>query len=48
MADKAKWTILTYIAAHDNLYQLGRKSLLEIINVGSTRRQSTRQRSTPC
>lgn len=36
MAHIAKWTILTYIAAHNDLDQLGRKSLLEIINVGST------------
>ena len=37
MPDKAKWTVLTYIAAHNNLDPLGRKSLLEIIGVGSTR-----------
>jgi hypothetical protein len=37
MPDKAKWTVLTYIAAHNNLDPLGRKSLLEIVNVGSTR-----------
>jgi hypothetical protein len=36
MAPKAKWTILTYIAAHNNLQQLGDRSLDQIINVGST------------
>jgi len=36
MPDKAKWTILTYIAAHNNLADFGKKSLLEILNVGST------------
>ena len=35
MPNKAKWTILTYIAAHNNLQQLGMKSLHEILNVGS-------------
>src|SRR6266496_2557645 len=32
-----KWTLLTYIAAHNNLEELGKNSLLEILNVGSTR-----------
>jgi hypothetical protein len=36
MAPKSKWTILTYISAHNNLDQLGRRSLLEILKVGST------------
>jgi len=36
MPSKAKWTVLTYIAAHNNLSQLGKRSLLEILNVGST------------
>lgn len=36
MPSKAKWTVLTYIAAHNNLAQLGKKSLLEILDVGST------------
>lgn len=36
MPSKARWTILTYIAAHNNLAQLGKRSLLEILNVGST------------
>jgi len=35
MPNKAKWTILTYIAAHNNLQQLGMKSLHESLNVGS-------------
>lgn len=37
MATKAKWTILTYIAAHNNLQQMGDRSLNQIIGVGSTR-----------
>jgi hypothetical protein len=36
MPAKAKWTILTYIAAHNNLDLLGRKSLTEILGVGSS------------
>src|SRR5688500_15493315 len=36
MPNKAKWTVLTYIAAHNNLDQFGKKSLIEILNVGST------------
>jgi hypothetical protein len=33
---KANWTILTYIAAHNNLDQLGGRSLKQILEVGST------------
>jgi hypothetical protein len=36
MSRKAKWTVLTYIAAHNNLEQFGKKSLMEILHVGST------------
>jgi hypothetical protein len=36
MPKMAKWTILTYIAAHNNLDALGKKSLHEILEVGST------------
>jgi hypothetical protein len=36
MARKAKWTVLTYIAAHNNLDALGQRSLKEILRVGST------------
>jgi hypothetical protein len=36
MPDKSKWTVLTYIAAHNNLDQFGKKSLMEILKVGST------------
>jgi hypothetical protein len=36
MPVKARWTILTYIAAHNNLAQFGKRSLLEILAVGST------------
>ncbi len=36
VSSHAKWTVLTYIAAHNNLDQLGKKSLLEILDVGST------------
>ena len=36
MPSKAKWTILTYIAAHNNLDNFGKKSLMEILGVGST------------
>jgi hypothetical protein len=32
----AEWTILTYIAAHNNLAALGQRSLLEILGVGSS------------
>jgi hypothetical protein len=34
---KAKWTILTYIAAHNNLYDYGIRSWRQIRDVGSTR-----------
>lgn len=37
MTTKAKWTILTYIAANNNLDQLGEDSLRKIQNIGSTR-----------
>jgi len=33
---KARWTILTYIAAHNNLAMLGKLSLNQILNVGSS------------
>jgi hypothetical protein len=33
---KSKWTVLTYIAAHNDLADLGKRSLLEILKVGST------------
>jgi hypothetical protein len=33
---KARWTILTYIAAHNNLAMLGQLSLNQILQVGST------------
>lgn len=36
MANKAKWTVLTYIAAHNNLEKFGKTSLLELLAVGST------------
>jgi hypothetical protein len=36
MPNKAKWTVLTYIAAHNNLDQFGKKSLMEILKVGTT------------
>jgi hypothetical protein len=36
MADKTKWTILTYIAAHNNLATFGKQSLMDILKVGST------------
>ncbi|MBX3325702.1 MAG: clostripain-related cysteine peptidase [Nitrospira sp.] len=36
MANKAKWTVLTYIAAHNNLNNYGRNSLDELLAVGST------------
>jgi len=36
MPNKAKWTVLTYIAAHNNLEAFGKKSLTEILNIGST------------
>jgi hypothetical protein len=36
MPNKAKWTVLTYIAAHNNLDWLGNKSRQEILEVGST------------
>ena len=34
--EKAKWTILTYIAAHNNLERYGRRSWKQIQDVGST------------
>ena len=36
MGSPAKWTILTYIAAHNNLDELGGRSLGQIVEVGST------------
>ncbi len=36
MANKAKWTVLTYIAAHNDLNNFGRSSLNELLAVGST------------
>jgi hypothetical protein len=36
MKVKAKWTILTYIAAHNNLEYFGKRSFDQIVNVGST------------
>ncbi len=36
MPAKSKWTILTYIAAHNNLDALGNRSLDQILQVGST------------
>jgi len=36
MAQKAQWTVLTYIAAHNNLEALGQRSLDQILGVGST------------
>jgi hypothetical protein len=33
---KAQWTVLTYIAAHNNLALLGKQSLMQILKVGST------------
>lgn len=36
MSHKAKWTVLTYIAAHNNLDKFGKKSLMEVLGVGST------------
>ena len=36
MGTKSKWTILTYIAAHNNLQEMGKRSLEQIIGVGST------------
>jgi hypothetical protein len=36
MAPKGKWTILTYIAAHNNLQWMGKRSFDQIIAVGST------------
>lgn len=35
MPDNAKWTVLTYIAAHNNLDRFGMKSRNEILSVGS-------------
>lgn len=36
MTNKAKWTVLTYIAAHNDLNNYGRNSLNELLAVGST------------
>jgi Clostripain family len=36
MTAKARWTLLTYIAAHNNLAAMGTKSLHEILAVGSS------------
>jgi hypothetical protein len=36
MVGSAKWSVLTYIAAHNNLEQLGRASRRQILDVGST------------
>jgi hypothetical protein len=36
MARTAQWSVLTYIAAHNNLEMLGRRSRGEILNVGSS------------
>jgi hypothetical protein len=33
---KARWTVLVYIAAHNNLEKLGQRSLEQILGVGST------------
>jgi hypothetical protein len=33
---KAQWTVLVYVAAHNNLEDLGLRSLKQILNVGST------------
>src|SRR4051794_19624579 len=35
-AQKAGWTVITYLAAHNNLEGLGRRSLAQIQGVGST------------
>lgn len=36
MPRKTQWTVLTFIAAHNNLEAFGKKSLTEILDVGST------------
>src|SRR5512133_2109290 len=36
VAGNAKWSVLTYIAAHNNLEQLGKVSRQQILGVGST------------
>ena len=36
MATNAKWTVLTYIAAHNNLDLFGKRSRQEILGVGSS------------
>lgn len=36
MPNKANWTILTYIAAHNSLEAFGKASLAQVIGVGST------------
>ena len=36
MTAKAKWSVLTYIAAHNNLEELGKQSREQILGVGST------------
>jgi len=33
---RAKWTVLAYIAAHNNLDELGKRSLGQILDIGST------------
>jgi hypothetical protein len=35
MSERTKWTVLTYIAAHNNLAYFGKQSLFEILGVGS-------------
>jgi hypothetical protein len=36
MPGKARWTVLTYIAAHNNLQSMGDRTLDQIVGVGST------------
>jgi hypothetical protein len=36
MPQKAQWTVLTFIAAHNDLEAFGKRSLMEILDVGST------------
>lgn len=36
MPDRARWTILTYIAAHNDLHMLGDRSLDQIVKTGSS------------
>lgn len=40
MSDKSKWTILTYIAAHNNLDDFGTRSANQILGVGSDKHVS--------